>query len=439
MLFRRRPLVPYLLVLFLTSLPAWAPWTRPGLPAWQVGALPIFQLEAMASGRSWDLGDVPARAWSYLLPRGLYWAGMAPSQALKWGIIVSIWLAGLSLYLATRRLWGDKPAVAAALMTLYAPVFLAGVYRDGALIAPWLILGASAWVWRESLPGWRGIPVIGAGLALILLNLAPWPAAPVHGYQLFEAPWPWGTETLDLHTPPVWSPGLVIMALALVSGGMLFFGEKGEGLERVSRSVKHLLLASALVLGVLLVGDPRAPWWLMVALPWLAVAAAGVWMWFPAWQRPSFWAALLIMPLLAAGPGLSPRFQTYPIPPQPAGVFGAPRILLIDLQVLNPPTPGQNLVMEAYWQATQPIDFDYNIFIHVVDAQGHLVAQLDTQPQQGKRPMTTWLPGEVLQDRYTLAIPAQATGPLHVEMGLYHWQTGQRLRLPDGSDALLCK
>ena len=110
--------------------------------------------------------------------------------------------------------------------------------------------------------------------------------------------------------------------------------------------------------------------------------------------------------------------------------------MLIDAGLEGELAPGQTVTVRAVWQALQPIDFDYNIFIHIVDDAGNAVAQFDGQPRKGSRPMTTWLPGEIIPDAYQLSIPADAPPSLHVRMGLYNWQTLDRLPLAAGGDAL---
>jgi hypothetical protein len=152
-------------------------------------------------------------------------------------------------------------------------------------------------------------------------------------------------------------------------------------------------------------------------------------------QETPLWASLLIIAILGAGPGLSPDFRTYDIPASPAAIFGDNQVMLLNLEPEGALQPGATIVLNADWFVTQPVDFDYNIFIHVVDDAGETVAQLDTQPQAGARPMTSWLPGEIISDRYELAIPPDASTDLTLRLGLYNWQTGERLAGGEG-DAL---
>ena len=75
------------------------------------------------------------------------------------------------------------------------------------------------------------------------------------------------------------------------------------------------------------------------------------------------------------------------------------------------------------------MDFDYNVFVHAVDAAGNRVAQWDGQPQRAGEayPMTTWPVGEIVQNSYRLEMDPAAAQVQRVDIGLYNWQTGERL------------
>ncbi len=61
--------------------------------------------------------------------------------------------------------------------------------------------------------------------------------------------------------------------------------------------------------------------------------------------------------------------------------------------------PGQSLPFTLYWQATGPVDGQYTVFVHLLDADGQRYAQGDGPPLRGIQPMSHWQPGEVLPDR----------------------------------------
>ena len=109
--------------------------------------------------------------------------------------------------------------------------------------------------------------------------------------------------------------------------------------------------------------------------------------------------------------------------------------MLLDLRTEGSLQAGETITVHADWLALRPADFDYNVFLHLDDASGVTLAQVDTQPQDGARPMTGWRTGEVVSDVYLLTIPAGAPADLRLRLGLYNWQSLERLPV-GGADAL---
>jgi hypothetical protein len=71
---------------------------------------------------------------------------------------------------------------------------------------------------------------------------------------------------------------------------------------------------------------------------------------------------------------------------------------------------------------------DYTVFTHLVDTEGRLWTQQDNQPQEGGRPTSGWREGEVIADKYHLLLPNDIpTSQYRLEVGMYQWQTGERL------------
>ena len=68
------------------------------------------------------------------------------------------------------------------------------------------------------------------------------------------------------------------------------------------------------------------------------------------------------------------------------------------------PAPDR-LAVQLAWSATRPAAANYGISLRLVDADGQLRASLDTQPGYGFLPTSTWRPGELVADRYLLALP----------------------------------
>ncbi|MBK8987271.1 MAG: glycosyltransferase family 39 protein [Chloroflexi bacterium] len=99
--------------------------------------------------------------------------------------------------------------------------------------------------------------------------------------------------------------------------------------------------------------------------------------------------------------------------------------------------PGAEVAVTLIWRALAPAPADYTMFVHLLDADGRLIAQHDGAPLFGTRPTTTWLPGERLLDRHTLTVPETAVVDVaQLWTGLYDSQSLERLPWGDGQDAL---
>jgi hypothetical protein len=98
----------------------------------------------------------------------------------------------------------------------------------------------------------------------------------------------------------------------------------------------------------------------------------------------------------------------------------------------QPLAPGDVLPVQFVWKTSQPVSRDLTVFVHLVDAQGEIVAQVDRRPFDGRWPTPAWQPGEVLQDTYEATLPdTLPAGRYGLRFGFYD-ETG-RLVLADGS------
>ena len=89
---------------------------------------------------------------------------------------------------------------------------------------------------------------------------------------------------------------------------------------------------------------------------------------------------------------------------------------------------GELLDISLFWRASGLIQEDYTVFLHLLDASGHMVAQADSQPQGGAFPTSFWDPDEVVADRLQLTVPANIPpGSYELRIGLYQLSTGRRL------------
>ncbi|MEZ4614308.1 MAG: hypothetical protein R2867_02165 [Caldilineaceae bacterium] len=73
-----------------------------------------------------------------------------------------------------------------------------------------------------------------------------------------------------------------------------------------------------------------------------------------------------------------------------------------------PLLPGEDLQLSLFWQVEQSTQTDYTAFVHIVDSNGQMLTQHDSQPVRGLLPTSLWHKGQMVVDTYTLTIPAGA-------------------------------
>ena len=92
------------------------------------------------------------------------------------------------------------------------------------------------------------------------------------------------------------------------------------------------------------------------------------------------------------------------------------------------------LKMALFWHALDTPQFDYKVFVHIVDSDDRIVAQLDAQPLDGSYPTSIWSPGEVIVDEHIVSPIPQ--GEYRVYIGWYrHLEDGWE-RLPIVSEGV---
>lgn len=159
--------------------------------------------------------------------------------------------------------------------------------------------------------------------------------------------------------------------------------------------------------------------------------------------------ALLLQPLDATGQSLGPAEvlgeltidnidRLYDVPVDVArplldDCFGG----TICLRGVMTPTwaavPGQTVELTLYWQALVEPTAVYTAFLHVLNKAGETVLSADHWP--GGLPSDIWDVGQVIEDRVSLALPADLPpGAYRVRLGLYTADDGRRLPL-DGTTA----
>ncbi len=94
--------------------------------------------------------------------------------------------------------------------------------------------------------------------------------------------------------------------------------------------------------------------------------------------------------------------------------------------------PGEEIHLTLYWEALAEMERDYTVFTHVIGERDRIRAQVDSQPQGGAAPTSTWSRGQVLVDEYHLLVESDTPpGVYDIEVGLYLATTGERLGLLD--------
>ncbi|MGE5263762.1 MAG: DUF2142 domain-containing protein, partial [Acidobacteriota bacterium] len=114
--------------------------------------------------------------------------------------------------------------------------------------------------------------------------------------------------------------------------------------------------------------------------------------------------------------------------------FGG-KISLVGYQIEN---SGDTLQVSLYWRALAALNEDYTVFVHLVDAQGNILAQKDDPPQQGAYPTSFWDVGETVKDEHLLPLRGDvAAGDYRIEIGWYRAADLTRLPLDGGGDTVV--
>lgn len=82
--------------------------------------------------------------------------------------------------------------------------------------------------------------------------------------------------------------------------------------------------------------------------------------------------------------------------------------------------PGDIIPVTLFWQALSPVSDRYKVFLHLLDSQGALVAQRDSEPGGGLTHTSSWQPGQTQVDNHGVLIPAGTpAGEYQLVVGLY--------------------
>ena len=178
------------------------------------------------------------------------------------------------------------------------------------------------------------------------------------------------------------------------------------------------------------------PWQiLLLAAPLLAAAAGSLPVLLPDLASPPYWTMLVTLTVLASYPYLAPAYTTVQPPAKPVAMLGTNQLAVLAADLTE---ADGRAALDVTWQVLQPLASDDNVFFQAIAGQGsseQVVAQLDTQPAGADRPPTTWQPGEIFTQRYTLDIAqAPPNSPRQYYFGFYDWRSGERLLVDGGID-----
>lgn len=97
---------------------------------------------------------------------------------------------------------------------------------------------------------------------------------------------------------------------------------------------------------------------------------------------------------------------------------------------------GDTISVETWWSVDGPVDVDYSIGLHLMDANGNLVAQHDSGPVGDFTPDATsaWQPGNVYRDDRSITVPPCVGKALELRLVVYGWWDGKALA-PENSDS----
>ncbi|MCX7838990.1 MAG: glycosyltransferase family 39 protein [Anaerolineae bacterium] len=129
------------------------------------------------------------------------------------------------------------------------------------------------------------------------------------------------------------------------------------------------------------------------------------------------------------------------VPPpdlRPARATFGDLITLIGFDIAARIKRGEDLKLTLLWKSEKFTQYDYTLFVHVLDDAGNIIAQTDTQPLGGTYPTSIWDVGELVTDEIRVTIPPHApSGRWRIGLGWYDAPTGRRLPVADGDMLIL--
>lgn len=233
----------------------------------------------------------------------------------------------------------------------------------------------------------------------------------------------------------------------------------GDWLQRLMQTVERrfallvcCLLSAAVIYG--LVQWATTTWSSQGRLVFTAISALSVLMvvglaaWLPSrwavWPVTGLGLFMFVVAAVAPFAWIKPAYE----PPQAAETlperveieFGDQMRLLGYRLEQRRVQPGESVWLWLEWEALRPMTRDWSVFVHLNDPViERPIAQRDMYPGQGLLATRLLEPGQRVVNGYRLTIPPTAVAPADLELavGLYDFQTGERLLTKQGGDAVL--
>jgi Dolichyl-phosphate-mannose-protein mannosyltransferase len=121
---------------------------------------------------------------------------------------------------------------------------------------------------------------------------------------------------------------------------------------------------------------------------------------------------------------LSPTDRVRTAPRYPLEAHFGPAFQLDGYNLIQTP---DRLQLTLVWHAMARPGDSYNVFVHLMDDGGHLIAQHDSPPRNGAYPTSFWDPGEIIPDEHVVPLNGVPPGSYQLQVGLYLLTTGRRL------------
>jgi hypothetical protein len=192
--------------------------------------------------------------------------------------------------------------------------------------------------------------------------------------------------------------------------------------------------------------DPKTPdgvYWLMVG--WyrqVAGKAESLPILNPETDQPTGETAVSIGPIKVGGPPAGVTVAQADPQVELNQPFGSAAELILlgytmvgqnDKPIQNSKLETQTLKLILYWRSQAVLPIDYTTFVHLRNAAGEIIAQMDRPPADGVYPTSLWDAGEIIKDEILVPLNGLPSGRYEVVVGLYDFETGVRLPVAGAS------